>query len=178
MDLLSSAIETVEPAKIQLTFLQQQQIVCLRKKMSYQSVPTLNTKSITELTWWIENLRFCNGRTFSQLNQRLIIQIDASLPGWGAICDGVQTSGKWSEEERTLHINVLQLLAIKLSLFSFTKGKRVKAIHFQIDNKAALSYLLKMGGTKNENMIRLSKEIWHYLLNHNMAITANTCLQY
>ena len=37
---------------------------------------------------------------------------------------------------------------------------------------AFLSYLLKMGGTKNEHIIRLSKEIWHYLLNHNMYITA------
>ena len=69
-------------------------------------------------------------------------------------------------------MNVLELLAIKLALFSFTKGKRLKAIHFQIDKKATLSYLLKMEGTKNENMNRLSKEIWHYLLNHNMAITA------
>ena len=47
----------------------------------------------------------------------------------------------------------------------------MKAIHFQKDNKAAWSYLLKMGGTKNDH-IRLIKEIWHYLLNHNMAITA------
>ena len=46
------------------------------------------------------------------------------------------------------------------------------AIHFQIDNKAALSYLSKMRITKNEHMIRLSKEIRHYLLNRNMAITA------
>ena len=84
----------------------------------------------------------------------------------------VQTSGQWSEEERSLHINVLELLAINLTLFSFTREKRLKAIHFQIDNKAALSYFLKMGGTKNENMIRLSKEIWHYLVNHNMATTA------
>ena len=49
--LLSSTIQEVEPAKIQLRFLQQQQIVCLRKKMNYQSVTTLNTKSRTELTW-------------------------------------------------------------------------------------------------------------------------------
>ena len=46
--LLSSTIQAVEPAKIQLRFLQQQQIVCLRKKMNYQSVITLNTKSRTE----------------------------------------------------------------------------------------------------------------------------------
>ena len=36
---------------------------------------------------------------------------------------------------------------------------------------AALSYLLKMRGTKNEHMIKLGKEIWHYLLNHSMSIT-------
>ena len=65
---------------------------------------------------------------------------------------------------------MLELLSIKLALFFFTEGKKVK--DFQTDNKAALSYLLKMGGIKNENMTRLSKEIWHYLLNHHMAITA------
>ena len=58
--LLSSTIQALEPAKIQLRFLQQQKIVCLREKMNYQSVITLNTNSRTELSWWIENLRFCN----------------------------------------------------------------------------------------------------------------------
>ena len=170
--LLSSTIQAVEPAKIQLKFFSTTtNCVSKEKKKNYQSVITLNTKSRKELTWWIENFWFCNGQTFSQLNPQVIIQTDASLAGWRAVCNGVQT-GQWSEEERSLHINVLELLAIKLALFSFTRGKKVKAIHFQIDNKAALSYLLKMGGTKNENMIRLSKEIWHYLLNHNMAITA------
>ena len=49
-------------------------------------------------------------------------------------------------------MNMLELLAIKLALFSFTKGERVKAIRFQIDNKAALSYLLKMGEKKKTNI--------------------------
>ena len=40
---------------------QQQRIVCLRNKMNNKSVITLSTKSGAELTWWIENLRFCNG---------------------------------------------------------------------------------------------------------------------
>ena len=70
---------------------------------------------------------------------------------------GVQISGQWSEKERTFHINVLELLVIKLDLFSFTKGKIVKTIHFQI-----------------EYTIKLSKEIWHYLLNHNTSITAGS----
>ena len=92
----------------------------------------------------------------------MIFQTDASLTGWGAVCNVAQTLGQWSQKERTLQINVLELLAIKLVLLSFTKGEKVKSIHFQINNKAALSYLLKMGEvTKNEHMIKLRKEIWH-----------------
>ena len=56
-----------------------------------------------------------------------------------------------------MQINVLKVLAIKLALFSFTKGKRVKATNFQIDIKVVLFYLLKMGGTKDKQMIKLSK---------------------
>ena len=75
----------------------------------------------------------------------MIIQIEATLTGWGLLWTWVQTSGIWSEEERTLNINLLKLLVIKLALFSFAKRKRMKAIHFQINNKTALSYLSKMG---------------------------------
>ena len=96
---------------------------------------TLKTKSGTKLTWWIEKLRFWNGQTFSQLHPQIISQTDTSLTGWGAVCNRVETLGQWSAEERTLHINALELLAIKLALFSFTKGKRVKAIHCQTDSK-------------------------------------------
>ena len=51
------------------------------------------------------------------------------------------------QRKRNPYTNVLELLAIKLALFSFTKGRRVKVIDFQIDNNGVLSYLLKMGGT-------------------------------
>ena len=91
--LLSSTIQAVEPAKI----LQQQQIVCLREKNEL-SVSN-NTKSRTELTWWIENLQFCNGRTFSQLNPQVIIQTDASLTRWGAVCYRVKTTRQRLEEK-------------------------------------------------------------------------------
>ena len=65
----------------------------VRKKMNYQTEITLNTKSGIKLSWWIENLRLSNGRTFSHLNPQVIFQTDAFLTGWGAVCNGVQTSG-------------------------------------------------------------------------------------
>ena len=36
----------------------------------------------------------------------------------------------------------------------------------------ALSYLLKMGGTKNPELMQVSKEIWEFLLGLGIMITA------
>ena len=79
----------------------------------------------------------------------------------------------WSSRE-PLNISVLcaELLEVELTLFSFTRAKRVKTIHFHTGIKAALSCLLKMGGTRNKHMMKLSKEISNYLLNHEITITA------
>ena len=52
-----------------------------------------------------------------------------------------------------------------------TTSSKIGSIFLHQRKKGALSYLLKMGETKNKHMIRLNKEIWHYLLNHIMAIT-------
>ena len=58
------------------------------------------------------------------------------------------------------HINILELLAVKLAIQTFTKYRDVKAIHLQVDNIVALTYLTKMGGTQNLKMVELAKEIW------------------
>ena len=46
-----------------------------------------------------------------------------------------------SREEQILHINVLELKAIKLALLTFTKFRKIHHLHLQIDNMTALSYL-------------------------------------
>ena len=40
----------------------------------------------------------------------MMIDTDASLTGWGAVCNGVCAGRLWSPEERRLHINRLELL--------------------------------------------------------------------
>ena len=66
------------------------------------------------------------------------MQTDASSKGWGAHCNGISAGGKWAKKEQRHHINVLELIAVKFAIPTFT-------IHIQMDNKVALSYLLKMG---------------------------------
>ena len=47
-----------------------------------------------------------------------------------------------------------------------------KTIHIKIDNIASLSYLVKIGGTRTHLLVQISKEIWEYLLDKGITITA------
>ena len=102
----------------------------------------------------------------------LIIFSDASKKGWGASCQGITTGVRWSSVEKAWHINVLELEAVRLAILSFTKFKKLKSIHLRIDNMTALSYLLNMGGTQNKHLIKISKEIWGYLIERKIHLTA------
>ena len=55
-----------------------------------------------------------------------------------------------SKEEQLLHINVLELKAVKLALLTVKKQKSLKAVYFEIDNTTSLLYLVKMRGTGNQ----------------------------
>ena len=90
----------------------------------------------------MQNLKICNGRYLIQSHSQVLIQANASRKGWSALCEGISTGGQWSKEEKLLHINVLELKAVKLALLTFNKRKTLKAVHFQIDNTTALLYLV------------------------------------
>ena len=83
-----------------------------------------------------------------------------------------QNRGLWFKKEQGIHINQLELLAIRFAILTFVKMWKMLAIHIQVDNTTAFSYLLKMGGTKNPDLMQISKEIWEFLLGQGITITA------
>ena len=96
---------------------------------SYQHQVTLNSSGKLELLWWVQNAKLCNGRCLAQPKAQMVVQTDASKTDWGTSCQGLTTRGIWSKQERSLQINVLELLAVKLALLCFTKNREVRAIH-------------------------------------------------
>ena len=102
----------------------------------------------------------------------LTIFSDASKKDWGATCQEITTGGRWSSVEKSWHINVLELEAVRLAILSFTKFKKLNLIHLRTDNITALSYLLNMRETQNKHLIKISKEIWGYLIERRIYLTA------
>ena len=59
------------------------------------------------------------------------------------------SKGEIEKEEQLLHINALELKAVKLEYLTSSKQKSLKVVHFQIDNTTALLYFVKMGEAGN-----------------------------
>ena len=68
---------------------------------------------------------------------------------------------------------ILELRAVKYAVLTFSRLlPKAPSIHIQMDSIVALSYLVKMGGTRNKSLTVLSKEICDYLLSKEITITA------
>ena len=145
---------------------------CTEKQFPYHSIVHLNQNSIQELIWWVNNLEISNVKSILSPINKTIIQTDASQKGWGAHCQKMSIGGQWTLQEPRLHISLLELKAINLSLLTFHKMFSMKAAHFQVGNTKALSYLMKMGGTRSRGMTALTKEIWEFVLSQKIIITA------
>ena len=105
-------------------------------------------------------------------HRSLFRQMHPKKTGGGAVCGEIRTGGQWSKKEQYLRINQLELLVIKFAILTFAKMWKLSAIHIQVDNMTALTYLLKMGGTKNPELMQISKEVWGFLLGQGITITA------
>ena len=89
----------------------------------------------------------------------------------GAACQGMSTGGPWTWQEAEKHINILELKAALLAIQTYVPIRKPTSIHLQLENTTVLAYLMKMGGTKNLELINLSQEIWNYLLDGQIMIT-------
>ena len=81
------------------------------------------------MMWWKENLLLQHGKLLKIGISQLIIQTDGSKTGWAAVFQRTTAGVTWSYQERTKHINVLELIAVKLVILTFTQEKSATATH-------------------------------------------------
>ena len=71
------------------------------------------------------------------------------LMGWRAVCAGEKIGGRWTDQERRLHINCLELMAVFHAVQTSAKDKRHMVIQVHLDNTTAVAYINHLGGTKS-----------------------------
>ena len=77
-----------------------------------------------ELLWWVKNLQLCNGRIGSTTTGTGPYSDKCIEKRLGGCTSRDQNRGQWSKKEQDLHINQLELLAIKFTILTLgTCGK-------------------------------------------------------
>ena len=97
----------------------------------------------------------------------MTIFTDASNEAWGASTNDQTINGRWNESEKLLHINELELLAIKHAVSSFLPlFPNMKHLRIMTDNSTSVSYINKQGGTHSPMWNKLTIEVWEICIQH------------
>ena len=110
----------------------------------------LKKESQLELLWWVKNIEIYYGKTLIQVPAQALLQTDASITGWGG-GGSLGRSENWRDDsagEKDAHKRA-GTSCIKTSPGNLFKAQEIKSLDIQMDNIVALTYFLKMGGTKN-----------------------------
>ena len=151
--------------------LEKLKILALKKAAgNYEAVTWLTKEAKQELEWWIQNV----GLDVYPLNEektKVQMETDASMKGWGAVCQNEKTGGRWKDVEKEMHINALELLAIQFALKSFLKVIANKQVHILCDNTCAVTYIRNKGGSKSEVCNDIAHSIWVWCQSNDIDLT-------
>ena len=132
---------------------------------------TLSVEAKQELSWWVSSAPH-SYNVVSHGQPEVTLTTDVSLVGWGCMLGETRTGGSWSPDEKSKHINYLELLAVYLALQSFTPQVTGKHVKVMVDNMTALSDINHMGTGKCKHRHQLVKDIWLWCMEHNVWLTA------
>ena len=98
------------------------------------------------LQWWKDPKNIKMGCPLHPQEHNTFIFTDASNQGWRAHLQNITVSGNWTNKEKLLHINVLELKAVFLALKSFQNKILDKRVLIATGNATIVSYLNEQGG--------------------------------
>ena len=125
----------------------------------------------SDLHWWLQSADRCRGVPLSPPDPTVRIFTDASTQGWGAHCQGDTYQGKWSAEESLLHINLLEMRAVRLTLERIRPAPNVYVL-VATDNSTVVAYINKEGGTRSRPLWEETRSLFAIVLQGSFFLRA------
>lgn len=124
-----------------------------------QAALLLDTLCKEALQWWSVPAHLGSGVPLHPPEPELTLATDASLFGWSGVLEGKSIAGRWSADERRLHISALELRAIYLAVSQLAPHLQGKVICLLADNVAAVAYLRNQGGTHSISLFQEARKV-------------------
>ena len=112
-----------------------------------------------DLSWWMVRDHLLMGVRFGTPAPDLHLYSDASSSGWGAHLLDQNVSGVWSAQEKLLHINLLEMMALFLGLQAFQEEVAGHHVTAMCDNSTVVAYVNKQGGTVSRSLCLLTSRL-------------------
>ena len=151
------------PGQTALTSSSDVPAVCLETSYSSSRSPDLDKRHDSiSLTMVDKPHSIETGTSIHPPDPEFFLYTDASHYGWGAHLEPTTLSfhGRWTENQSQLHINMLEMMAIRLALKQAKTFIHHSCIMISTDNTTVVSYINKQGGTHSPN---LCVEVWKIL---------------
>ena len=124
------------------------------------------------LDWWQNPSNVMKGADLHPKDHSIQLFSDASNEGWGAHLDQNSKQGLWSDQEKWLHINVLELKAVSLALQNFKDQCQKQTVLVATDNSTVVAYINKQGGTHSTEMCALLWKIMTWCHHYHITLKA------
>ena len=123
-------------------------------------LPVPRSRQVEEdLAWWMVRTHLLEGRPFGTPTLDLRLYLDASRSGWEAYLLDQSVSGIWSQEEGSLHINILEMKALFLALQAFRNLVTDHRVTAMCDNSTVVAFVNKQGGTVSYSLCSLTGQL-------------------
>ena len=173
LGVLTAASPAVLPVRLHTSSLEQLRVNALQRGQEWTSRIHLPPEAKAEIDWWLVHLGTVNGRPLPVPLPELIIQTDASSSvGWGAVCGQQHAHGQWTAQERSLHINCLELRAAFFGLRCFASNLSSVHIVIQLDNQSAMYAINKMASNTSQNLNWEAQQLWHWCMRRKITVRA------
>ena len=121
---------------------------------------------------WLDVAWLSSGVPLVPATPQLQLFTDASSVGWGAHVEDLSAAGVWSAEQTLLHVNWLEMEAVRLALRAFQSFLHQKAVLLCTDNTTVACYLNKQGGARSISLSLKAEEILLWCQSHQVLLRA------
>ena len=145
-------------------------IQALHRSQSYKTID-LDQDALRELNWWVASMASQNVRNILTQEPDLTMESNASLLGWGALCNGICNSGLWSPAERLAHINCLELTAAMFTVKALSRNKDSANVYLKLGNRTTVSYINHMRDSFS-SVECVATQLWTWCLERGITLSA------
>ena len=123
-----------------------------------------------DLLWWARVAQLREGVSLSLPAPDVSFYSDASDVGWGALVGEHHASGLWSPHQKTLSINLRELLAVQYGLKAFEHLLVGLSVAVFCDNTTTVAYLRRSGGTFSSTLNATAREVLLWAESHRVRL--------